>query len=117
MYDEPVIIWNTRDPLGGRSPEQFEQEVQSLLAGRVEAAYIFGSYGTKNFGRDSDIDIMLVARTDKPFVERALDFTGLMDLVPDMDLLVYTPEEFNKLTSEPSPGFWTSVLESMRRVV
>ncbi len=61
--------------------------------------------------------MMLVMRTDKPFVERALDFTELMDLVPDMDLLVYTLEEFQKLTSEPSPGFWTSVVESMRWVV
>lgn len=117
MVDETVIIWNTRDPLAGRSPEQFEQEVRSVLAGRVEAAYIFGSYGTRNFGRNSDVDLMLVVKTDKPFVERALDFTELMDLVPDMDLLVYTPLEFQKLTHEPSLGFWTSVVASMKRVV
>jgi predicted nucleotidyltransferase len=117
MVDEPVIIWNTRDPLAGRSPEQFEQEVKGMLTGRVEAAYIFGSYGTKDFGRDSDVDMMLVVQADKPFVERALDFTDIIDLVPDMDLLVYTPEEFRKLTSEPSPGFWASVVASMRRVV
>jgi uncharacterized protein len=117
MVDEPVIIWNTRDPLAGRSPEQFEFEVRRILAGRVESAYIFGSYGTKNFGRNSDVDMMLVVKTDKPFVERALDFGELMDLVPDMDLLVYTPLEFQKLTGDPSPGFWTSVVESMRRVV
>jgi hypothetical protein len=115
--DEPVIIWNTRDPLAGRSPGQFEQEVKGMLSGRVEAAYVFGSYGTKDFGRDSDVDLLLVVQTDKPFVERALDFTDIIDLVPDMDLLVYTPEEFRKLTGEPSPDFWTSVVASMRRVV
>jgi predicted nucleotidyltransferase len=117
MVDKPVIIWNTRDPLAGRSQEQFEHEVRSMLAGRVEAAYIFGSYGTKNFGRDSDVDMMLVVQTEKPFVELALDFTDTLDLVPDMDLLVYTPEEFRNLTSEPSSGFWTNVVASMRRVV
>lgn len=117
MGYEPVIIWNTRDPLGGKSPENFEREARKLLAGRVEAAYIFGSYGTKDFGRDSDVDMMLVVKTDKSFVERALDFCDLMDLVPAMDLLVYTPAEFEKLTREPSPGFWASVVASMRRVV
>lgn len=117
MVHEPVIIWNTRDPLGSRTQDQFELEAKRLLRGRVEAAYVFGSYGTKDFGRDSDVDMMLVARTDKPFVDRALDFPDLIDLVPDMDLLVYTPAEFEKLTSDPSPGFWTSVVASMRRIV
>jgi predicted nucleotidyltransferase len=117
MVDEPIIIWNTRDPLAGRSQVQFEREVKGMLTGRVEAAYIFGSYGTKEFGRNSDVDMVLVARTDKPFVERALDFTDIIDVVPDMDLLVYTPEEFERLTTNPSPGFWTSVVASMRRVV
>lgn len=117
MADEPVIIWDRRHPLAGRSPQQFEHEASGLLEGRVEAAYVFGSYGTKDFGRDSDIDMLLVARTDKPFLDRALDFTDLIDLVPDIDVLVYTPLEFEKLTRDPSPGFWTSVVGSMRRLV
>ncbi|HUW41414.1 MAG TPA: nucleotidyltransferase domain-containing protein [Rectinemataceae bacterium] len=114
---ESVIVWNTRDPLGGRSPEEFEAEVRRLLQGRVLAAYLFGSYGTEDFGRDSDIDLILIAETGKPFVERALDFSDLIDLVPDMDLLVYTPEEFSALTIDPSPGFWTSVVASLRRII
>jgi len=61
--------------------------------------------------------MMLVAKTVKPFVERALVFADLMDLVPVMDLLVYTLEEFEKLTVDPSPGFWASAAASMRRVV
>ena len=114
---EPVIIWNTRDPLGGKTPAQFEAELRHLLAGRVEAAYIFGSHGTPEFGCDSDVAMFIVARTDRPFVERALDYADVMDLVPAMDLLVYTPEEFEKLTSEPTLGFWQSAVASMRKVV
>jgi hypothetical protein len=83
----------------------------------VEAAYTFGSHGTKHFGPDSDVEMLLVVRTEKTFVERAPDFAGIIDLVPGMDLPVYTPEEFQKLPSDPSPGFWTSVAASMRRVV
>jgi predicted nucleotidyltransferase len=86
------------------------------LAGRVKEAFFFGSYGTSDFGRDSDIDIVLVVETVKPFLERALAFGDIMDLVPGTDLLVYTPEEFSKLTSDPSPGFWTSAVASMKRI-
>ncbi len=114
---KPVIVWNTRDPLRGRTPQAFEAEVRRLLAGRVEAAYIFGSYGTPEFGRDSDIDMMLVVRTDKPFLDRALDYPELYDLAAALDLLVYTPEEFASLTEDPSPGFWTSVVASLKRIM
>jgi predicted nucleotidyltransferase len=116
MPDE-VIVWNTRDPLYGKTPEEFEAEIKRLLNNRVEAAYIFGSYGTPEFGCDSDIDMMIVAKTDTPFLERAFEYPELFRLVPDMDLLIYTPEEFDRLTREPSPGFWTSVVASLRRLI
>jgi predicted nucleotidyltransferase len=112
-----VIAWNARDPLANRTEKEFEAEARRLLRGRVKAAYFFGSYGTKEFCRDSDVDMILIMRTDTSFTERALAFPDLMDLVPAMDLLVYTPEEFEKLTSEPSPGFWTSVASSLRRFI
>jgi hypothetical protein len=35
----------------------------------------------------------------------------------DMDLLVYAPQEFEKLTGDPSPGFWVSAVASMRRIM
>lgn len=117
MADEPVIVWNMREPLGGRTPSEFEAELKRLLAGRVEAAYVFGSYGTPRFNRDSDIDLFLIARTEKSFLERALDFAAVWDLAPDMDLLVYTPEEFAELTREPTVGFWRSAVASMRRLL
>ncbi len=112
-----VLVWSTRDPLKGRSVEEFKSALVRSLAGRVDQAWIFGSLGTPGFGPESDIDLILVAQTEKPFLERARDFFDVMDLALSMDLLVYTPEEFQKLIDEPSPGFWTSVVKSMRRVV
>jgi len=69
---DPIIVWNTRNPLYGRTPVEFEAEIKRVLEGRVEAAYIFGSYGTSEFGRDSDVDIMLVVKTDMLFLDRAM---------------------------------------------
>ncbi len=110
----PVIVRNDRDPLFGMSRERFEERLGRALAGRAAEAYFFGSYGSPDFGSDSDIDLIIVTRTDKPFVERSLDFADLLDIVPSMDILVYTPEEFRGLTADPSPGFWRSVVASLR---
>ncbi len=113
---DEVIDWKRRDPLFGHSAAEFETAVCALLSGRVVAAYFFGSFGTEAFGPDSDVDMIIVAQTETPFVERALGYPELFDLVPDIDLLVYTPSEFASLTEDPSPGFWTSVVESLRRI-
>jgi len=115
--NQGILVWSTRDPLKSRSIEEFSAALVQCLAGRVDQAWIFGSLGTPGFGPESDIDLILVVQTDKPFLERARDYFDVMDLALSMDLLVYTPEEFSKLTGEPSPGFWTSVVESMRRVI
>jgi len=106
-----------RDPLYGRTPAQLERELRAALAGRVESAWFFGSFGTEHFGRDRDIDLLLVVRTTSPFVERSRAFADLLDIVPRMDILVYTPEELASLTANPSPGFWRSVSASLRRLV
>jgi predicted nucleotidyltransferase len=112
-----ILERNERDPLYGKTPAQLEQALRAALAGRVESAWFFGSYGTPRFGSDSDVDLMLVARTTLPFPERPHAFADLLDLVPRMDILVYTPEEFERLTTDPSPGFWRSVTQSLRRLV
>ena len=63
----------------------------------------------------SDVDLILVVKTGTPFTKRPADFSDLYDLGPTLDLLVYTPDEFARLTRDPSPGFWKSVTESMVR--
>jgi len=39
------------------------------------------------------------------------------DAFPSLDILVYTPDEFRALTSDPSPGFWSSAVSNMKRIV
>jgi len=63
--DGPIIVWNTRDPLGGKTREAFEAGFKQILEGRVLEAWIFGSYGTSAFCRDSDIDVFLVVDTTR----------------------------------------------------
>lgn len=112
-----ILVKIKRDPLSGMTREEYKQLLVKKLRGRVREAYIFGSFNTDNFGRFSDVDLILVCDTASPFVERGLDFYDIQDLVPATDILVYTADEFEKIMSDQSTGFWKSVKESMVRIL
>ncbi len=116
MSPDPILVRNDRDPLAGLSRTRFEDKLRTALSGRVSEAWLFGSYVSGEFGNDSDIDLILIAETDEPFQSRSFAFADLLDIGPRMDILVYTPDEFRSLVSDPSPGFWTSVASSLRRL-
>ena len=57
----------------------------------------FGSYTRGDWGVGSDIDLLvIVARSDKPFIYRAADFDATELPVP-ADVLVYTQDEWQQL--------------------
>ncbi|MCX7788569.1 MAG: nucleotidyltransferase domain-containing protein [Spirochaetes bacterium] len=112
-----VLVRSNRDPLFGMSSQELIQFLRSALTGRVKECYVFGSFARNELHSESDIDLILVADTSLPFPERGLLFSDLRDRVPSLEILVYTPEEFAQLTTDPSPGFWTSVVQEMVRVL
>jgi len=113
---ELVLTRDTRDPLAGLSREEFEENLRKLLRGRVDQIWVFGSYVSGDFGPQSDVDLILVCATSLPFPLRSREFVDLLDLGPRLDLLVYTPEEFAGLTSNPTAGFWRNVTRSLLRL-
>jgi predicted nucleotidyltransferase len=112
-----VLVTISRDPLFGFTREQYIEKLKTLLSGRVDEAYFFGSFTTENFNKFSDIDIILVKETDQPFHIRAFDFADLLDLVPATDILVYTRAELDNLLSDGAAGFWKSVKESLVKFI
>jgi predicted nucleotidyltransferase len=61
----------------------------------AEQAIAFGSYARGTADGYSDLDLVVVLRTDRPRTERGLLLRELLDALPvPVDLLVYTPEEF-----------------------
>lgn len=112
-----ILEKNSRDPLYGYSVASFLATLKEKLHNRVQAAYLFGSFNTNEFHADSDIDLIIVKYTDLHFLERATEFFDLLDIVPTMYILVYTPDEFKRLTSEPSPGFWQSVVATIQPLI
>lgn len=67
-----------------------------LQKSNVLKAIVFGSYARKNESSRSDLDLILVMRTTKPFFER---YEGVLSRLyeavrgVDIDVLIYTPEE------------------------
>jgi predicted nucleotidyltransferase len=67
-----------------------------LRAHEVHAAFLFGSWARGDSDALSDIDLIVVAPSRRPFVERFRDYPDLVAAPAGIDLLVYTPAEFDR---------------------
>jgi predicted nucleotidyltransferase len=114
---DDVVVFDRHDPMLGWSRDAFEEKLRVLLRGRVEEAWVFGSYAAGTMHAGSDVDLMLVQPTAIPFVRRAFQFVDLLDIGPAMDILVYTPEEFAHLRRNPTIGFWQTAVQQLRRLL
>ena len=74
--------------------------VEKLVAEyKPEKIILFGSYAWGNPDRDSDIDLFIVKKTDKRFIDRWSEvhrmLTGLHPRIP-LDTIIYTPKEYRR---------------------
>jgi len=81
--------------------EMLEQElenIQGLLPTLgVEKVILTGDMVTGKYSPDSRIDLIIVHDTDRPFGRRADFFSYHLGSGVEVDTLVYTPEEFDRL--------------------
>ncbi|HEV8130804.1 MAG TPA: nucleotidyltransferase domain-containing protein [Acidobacteriota bacterium] len=87
------------------SLQQLRETLTLVLAPKpVHQVILFGSRARGEDDAYSDTDLVLVADTDRPFVERFKDFWELFEKIPPpIQLLVYTPQEFRRLQDEENP--------------
>ena len=66
----------------------------------VEKAILFGSGSRGTQTRKSDLDLVIVLKTDKRFFERYEDFEEIHYLIKgcSVDMLIYSPEELKKIS-------------------
>ena len=87
-----------------------------LDAQGAHAAWIFGSHARGTAWAGSDIDVIVVAPTERPFVDRFRDYLpAIVDAGVGVDLLVYTPEEFARMQAEERP-FLVDALADARQI-
>ena len=99
----------TPDPL-----EAFLRRLRPLLEARGAcAAWIFGSHARGTAAVGSDVDVMVVAPTDRPVVERFRDYLpAIANAEVGVDFLVYTPEEFARMQAEERPFLVDALAEA-----
>jgi predicted nucleotidyltransferase len=57
----------------------------------------FGSYARGKRDLFTDLDLIVIMETEKEFIQRTADLYQLLQSDVDLDLLVYSPEEFKKM--------------------
>jgi predicted nucleotidyltransferase len=85
--------------------DRFLAELRPLLRKhRARTAYLVGSRARGTADEHSDIDVIIVVESDRPQVERFKDYLPAIVASPvGVDLLIYTPEEFDRMRDEERP--------------
>jgi len=89
---------NTRDAVA--TLRRYESDLRSR---GIRHAAVFGSVARGDADEWSDLDLVIVTETSRPFLERYLDFVAIYDIWPRLDLLIYTPAEFEQMRAEGRP--------------
>jgi predicted nucleotidyltransferase len=61
-----------------------------------EQVIVFGSFASGEVSETSDLDLLIVKKTDKRFFDRIKEVVSICDYDIGVDFLVYTPEELRE---------------------
>ena len=97
------------------SLDQIRQNLLPLLKeGDATKAVVFGSYARGDADEHSDLDLIIIAETDRRFLERHKDFLGVLDAWGGgIDVLVYTPAEFSDMVAHHNPFIERALAEGV----
>jgi uncharacterized protein len=76
-----------------------------------EKIVLFGSLVSESIHEWSDIDLLVIKKTDKRPIERTMALTHLIRPRVGIDLFIYTPEEIELLLKERYP-FLLNILKT-----
>jgi predicted nucleotidyltransferase len=65
-----------------------------------EKVILFGSYARGHEDQESDIDLIVVYRTTKAFMDRLKELYEAWNIPKAVDILAYTPEELDLMMTE-----------------
>ncbi len=80
--------------------ERIDSLVKRIVAHyRPRKIILFGSAARGDYVDTSDVDLIVVAESDKTFTQRLAESAGIIP-DPHVDLLIYTPQEFEQMLAE-----------------
>ena len=102
---------------GSEVVERFLAKLRPLLQQQsARSVWLFGSHALGTATPESDIDLIVVAPTDRIPVERFRDYLpAILEAGVGVDLFVYTPAEFEQMQAEERP-FLMHAMKSARLV-
>jgi len=71
-----------------------------IMHERPDKIILFGSYCTGQVDEWSDLDLAIIKKTKTPFLDRTRRVLELLKPQVGVDVLVYTPAEFEQLSQE-----------------
>ena len=99
---------------------QIDETLRELIVERIvsvvqpEKIILFGSRARGTGRLDSDIDLLVIARSEEPRYRRAAPLYGVLsDILTPMDILVYTPQEVEEWSEVPQAFVTTGVREGL----
>jgi predicted nucleotidyltransferase len=78
---------------------------------KVQRLILFGSYASGQRDLFTDLDILVIMESDQDFITRSAALRQSLHSGVDMDLMVYTPQEFEMMQEM---GFWKHALKNSR---
>ncbi|MGI6131178.1 MAG: nucleotidyltransferase domain-containing protein [Bacillota bacterium] len=81
---------------------ELNRVVEILKTRGVEKVILFGQLVDGRVGSTGDIDLIIVENTDRRFLDRLGDVYSAVQPRVATDLLVYTPDEIERLVEESS---------------
>jgi predicted nucleotidyltransferase len=82
-----------------------------------EKIYLFGSYATGSSDEQSDIDLLIISPSNERPLERRMKLRRMLseyDRNIGLDLIVYTPDEFEMLAKEPSSFIFSVIRQGIK---
>lgn len=70
--------------------------INQLKSYNSEKIILFGSYAYGKPKKNSDVDLIIIKKTNDPFLERQKNARLLLKTTTPVDLFVFTPKEFKK---------------------
>jgi predicted nucleotidyltransferase len=91
----PLTQWQSRQkPL---IDAELSRIVDRLARFGVQRVILFGSHARGGFHEGSDIDLIVIHETKERFIDRTATFLEIMDPQLPVDVLVYTPAEYDAM--------------------
>jgi predicted nucleotidyltransferase len=95
-----------------RLTQALDQILQKLVAHyQPEKIILFGSLASAEVKEWSDLDLVIIKNTSRPFLQRLKEVALLCRPSVGADFLVYTPDEFAHMLAQENPFILKEVVQ------